>query len=486
MGKSAKFWKWEDDRMNRWMKHDLQNQQELLELALGEAKRFLTARPEAPVNPIWPADAPRADPLPQEGLGAQGALELFQAKYAPYVPACSGPRFHAYTVGGNTPASMVGDWLTSTYDLNAMGVDGGVDGAVERETLDQLRQLIGLPASFVGQFTPGATLANVVGMAVAREWAAQAEGKSADDGIYGLKRPTVLTGLAHGSVYKGLSMLGLGRNAVVSLPCVPGTESVEVAAVEEYLKGHPDEKCIVIANMGTASTGDVDDLPALAALKDRYDFYLHVEGAIAAVAASSPKLRGLFGGMERSDSLVLDCHKWLNAPYECAAVFVNGPTLREYQHRIFAQAGSVTAPLVEPASFTSMGPEGSRRWRALPVWFSLRAYGQEGFAEMAERDCAMAKLLGEELERSGLFRVVNRVQVNIVSFVLLKDGQPVDRATRDRFLDILRKNGETFFSAGTLEGTPLIRGTICKWMVEEEDIHRCAKGLIAAGRETLG
>ena len=410
-------------------------------------------------------------------------FEHFQREYAPYLAMNSGSRFFGYVIGGVTPAALMGDWLTSLYDQNAFGNIDCMDRQIEKEAAEGLKDLLGLPKEFSGCFTSGATMATTAALAVAREWAAQMDGKTANDGVYGLTPPVILSGCAHASIYKGLSILGLGRNSVTKVACLTDRESVDVIALEEELKKNQDKKCIVIANMGTANSGDLDNLSQIAKLKKSYDFYLHVDGAIGAVAAASPMYRQLFDGIEEADSFTIDCHKWLNAPYDCAITLVKGAELREYQYRVFAQLEEVTAAVTDNCPFTNLGNEGSRRFRALPVWFSLMAYGKKGFAELVERDCAMAKRFSEKLAECRDIKLQGEVLINGFAFTLKVEDEKLNDGMISKLGSMIRDKGITFLNTANVNGIPVLRCSICNWMTEEKDVDMAAASIIECVKE---
>lgn len=467
--------------MDQQLHQDQTNLPALLGEVLQEAKAFLEKRETAAAAPVHaPLSSPM--PLPEGGLGAGGALESFRTRFRDSMLASSGPHFYGFVIGGATPAALAGDWLTSLYDQNAFGLTSYVDREIELEAISLLKSLLQLPDDYEGVFTSGATMANFSALAVAREWAAQSQGKSADDGIYGLKPPAVLTGVAHASVYKGLSMLGMGRNIVTELPCLPGRECLDVDALETYLKAHPDTPCIVVANMGTVNSGDMDDLKAIAALKDRYDFYLHIEGAIGAVSAASPLYRPLFDGCERADSFTVDAHKWLNTTYDCGILLVRGKALRELQYRVFSQSNRVNGPAPEACPFFNLGPEGSRRMRALPAWFTLTAYGRDGYRELVERDCAMARRFSENLSKSPDIRLLHEVRLNVLSFTLNLPEEQLTATNLNAFSDVLRKDGVTYLNTAALFGKPVVRCAISNWMITEKAIDEVSESVIRCAR----
>lgn len=466
--------------MDQKMKEDKEKQLALLQSVMAEAESFLARREDGIVSPVFPGK--EALRIGEEGMGAQGALDCFRKEYAPYVALNTGPRYYGFVVGGVTPAALAGDWLTSLYDQNAFGMAGYLDRQIEMEAVSGLVDLLGLHPDMVGSFTSGATMATAAALAVAREWAAQAQGKTADDGVYGLERPVILSGTAHPSVYKGLSIVGLGRNSLTVVDHMEGREAVDVRKLEAALAENRGRPCIVIANMGTANTGDVDDLKAISALKEKYDFFLHVDGAIGIVAAASEQYRPLFEGILLADSVTIDCHKWLNVAYDCAIALVR-KEYREYQYRAYAQEISVKNPVSDDTDYTSLGNEGSRRLRALAVWMTLMAYGKKGYAEMVDRDCAMARLFAEKLEASGFLRLMGPVRLNGFAFTLNKENVTVEEILTLR--QKIRLDGGAFLNHTKVLGVPAMRCSLSNWGIQEEDVEAVAASVIRCAAEML-
>jgi glutamate/tyrosine decarboxylase-like PLP-dependent enzyme len=235
----------------------------------------------------------RRDPaeVAEHGIGLRAALEEFARRWEPGFSGSAGSRYLGFVVGGTTPAALAGDWLTSAFDQNAHAERDSSASALERETVGWLRQLFGLRPDYAGAFVSGATMSNLVGLAVAREWLGERQGVSvAHAGVGALGDITVLSGEPHSSVYKALSVLGMGRDSLRRVRKLPGREAVDVDELARALAAL-DGPAIVVANAGTVNTVDFDDLAAIAALRERFDFWLHVDGAFGAFAALSPPCR---------------------------------------------------------------------------------------------------------------------------------------------------------------------------------------------------
>lgn len=411
------------------------------------------------------AVAPRqqaATALPAAGIGAAGALQHFTDSVAPLLSANAGPRYLGFVTGGTTPAALLGDWLAAAFDQNPISwLDGAAALQLERDTLAMLRALFGLPEQFAGSFVSGATMSNFVGLALAREWAGRAHGiRVSDAGLAALPRIEILAATPHSSTTKALSMLGLGRAAWQVIACLPGREAMDLRMLERLLT-QAAGPCVVIASAGTVNTGDFDDFNGLAHLKERYGFWLHVDAAFGGFAGLSPALQPLLQGWEGADSICIDLHKWLNVPYDSAAAFTRH---RDLQGDVFANVAAYLERSAQEPEPIHLAPENSHRWRALPAWFSLLAYGAEGYREIVERDCRLARTLGERIAASAFFDLLAPVRLNIVCFA------PRNRALSARVIAAVRDNGAAFVTPTVLHGTPAIRAAFSNWRTTDRDL----------------
>lgn len=446
--------------MNKTLEHDKLHFDAVLAKTLTEAQSFLASLSERKV-----AQEPMTQTylrLPQAGLGASSALELFKKRYAEQLSASAGARFFGFVTGGTTPAALAGDWLTSAIDNNATGYGDSVVPLIELETLAMLRDLFALPADYSGVFVTGATMSNFSGLALARQWVGKQQGINiAQDGLQ--KPINVLAGTAHSSVYKALSMLGMGRGSVTNVACQANREALDVEALEQHLK-ILSEPCIVVASAGTVNTVDYDDIAAISELKMNYDFWLHVDAAFGGFAAVSAKTKHLLNGWEHADSITIDAHKWLNVPYDSAMLFTKHEDL---QIEVFQNAAVYLGNPSDEPNFVHRTPENSRRFRALAAWMTLQAYGKEGYRDIVERATKLAKQLSERIEASADFKLLAPVSMNGICFTL--EPTPSQEEVNE-YLRKLKKDGRVFLTPTFVFDTPAIRVSITNWQTTQEDI----------------
>lgn len=436
---------------------------QLLSLTQQAAARQLDKQQD--LHPGIKVDKLSLEELPESGIGTKAVLEYFENHFADRISNTAGPRYFGFVVGGSTPASVAGDWLVSTLDQNPFGSTDSIAPQIEMQAIHFLKQLLNIDEDYFGAFVTGATMSNFVGMATARQWVGEQRGHNYSvEGLAGAEEIKVLSGSAHSSIYKALSMSGIGRNAVVKVRALPGREAMDLSDLEEQLKAHRGP-VIVSASAGTVNTVDFDDLQAIGKLKERYNFWLHIDAAFGGFAACSEKYSHLTKGINYADSITVDAHKWLNVPYDSAMHFTRHKIL---QGKVFQNQAAYLGGDELSDDFLHYTPESSRRFRALPAWFTLLAYGRTGYAEIVERNCNLAKLLAEELEQSSAFRLLAPVRMNVVCFTLAGEN-PTSQMVQ-HFLDRVRDDGRAFFSPTQYEGVPAIRAAVSNWQTEEKDI----------------
>ncbi|PMS23201.1 aspartate aminotransferase family protein [Trinickia dabaoshanensis] len=461
--------------MNPKLSHDLVGIEALLQRTLDHALEVLDRIDERPAA-LDPPPATRR-PLPEHGPGFDAALDDFLTRWAPGFSGSAGPRYLGFVTGGATPAALAGDWLTSVYDQNPTA---GIDSAapdLERETIARLRELFGLSNAQQGVLVSGATMSNLVGLAIGREWLGeqcQSRVSISDDGVGMLPPIRVLSGAPHSSIYKALSVLGIGRRAVQKVPTLKEREAVDVDALEAALERFEGEPVIVVANSGTVNTVDFDALQAIAELRSRYPFWLHVDAAFGAFAALSPEHAPLVRGLDAADSICIDLHKWLNVPYDAAVQFSRR---RDLQVRVFQNSSAYLGVPGDNPDFVHLTPENSRRLRALSTWFTLAAYGRDGHAQIVQTNIALAHRLGRLIAEQPGLTLLAPTRLNVVCFTLAQ--QPSEERI-NAYVRAVRDLGDVFVTTTVYAGTWGVRAAFCNWRTSECDVDRTFDSLVRA------
>lgn len=454
--------------MNEQLENDLQNIEHLLESAKTQGLDFLSQLSERPTSTQAIVEINKT--LNETGVGGLNALQLFNDTFEKIIVGSTGPRYLGFVTGGSTPAAIIGDWLTSVYDQNTQATkgQGDVSAAIELETIALLLDLFGLPADFIGGFVTGATMSNFTCLAVARQWFGKQKGIDiAKDGV--AQKLNILSAVPHSSAIKSLSMLGIGSSNFQKINTEPGNrESIDVAELEAKIRSLNGEPFILITSGGTVNTVDFDDFKSIAALKAKHNFWWHIDGAFGAFAACSPKYRHLMEGWESADSITIDCHKWLNVPYE-SAIFLVKEAHKVLQTETFQNSNApyLGNPL-ENFNYLNFLPENSRRLKALPVWFSLVAYGKKGYREIVENSVEMANFLSQWIEQSEAFELLAPTRLNNVCFTLRGEANQNNVAG---FLTKLNSTGKVFMTPTVYNGKKGIRASFVNWRTTKQDVQ---------------
>ena len=445
----------------------------VLELASVSARRYLRGiRGEHVLTPDVEAALSRwSDAMPEDGVGALATLTELGERAREAATRSSGPRFFHFVMGGGTPAALGADWLTSAYDQPAYAwASSPFASRLEQVVVDWLRRLFELPAEFGGVLTTGATMANFVALAAARNWWGEQQSVDVDaEGVGGLRSPVILSsGYLHPSAVQAIGMLGLGRANVRRLARDP-VGRLDLAALERELD-RADRPAIVIANAGEVNAGDFDPIREIADLCEGRRTWLHVDGAFGLFARLAPVTRALTEGVERADSVISDGHKWLNVPYDCGFAFVREPS--RLARAMNVGAAYLPSPDDPHPNFGFLSPENSRRARALAVWATLRAYGRAGYREMVERHLTLARHLADRVDDAPELERLADVPLNIVCFRAHPESlaEKVLNEFNTRLGDALRGDGRVFVGNTIYAGKVALRPAIVNWLTQTEDV----------------
>ena len=459
--------------MEKTLAFDKENIRPLLSKALEDGLEYLNHIEDVPTS----VDIPEQEgkPLPKNGIGGLQALEEFNQRIKPLMVASTGPRYWGFVTGGSTPAALAGDILASIYDQNTQNLSGhgDVSARIEFETINLLLELFELPKDFVGGFVTGATMSNFTSLGVARQWLGkQLNHDVARHGVNG--KFSILSATPHSSSIKSLSMLGLGSSNIISVKTEGGArESMDINDLEQKIKSLDGAPFILISSGGTVNTVDFDNLKAIALLKDKYNFWWHIDAAFGGFAVLSPDHKHLLDGWENADSITIDGHKWLNVPYESAFFFVKKKH-KDLQIETFQNSNApYLGDSINTFNYLNFLPENSRRFKALASWFTVKAYGHEGYREIITRNIEQAKKLGNYIESHTSFELLAPVRLNTVCFSI-KGG---DEEIVSSFLNSVNDTGKVFMTPTFFAGKPGIRAALVNWRTQDKDIEIVKKVL---------
>ena len=419
--------------------------------------------------------------LSESGVDLQGALSQLRHNVIPKLSASRGPRYWGFVTGGATPVATLADWLVSTFDQNVSKGDDSIATKVERQTLQWLKELLYLPQTFEGSVTTGATAANFLAAITARQFVGQRQGIDvAKDGVFGLDIK-VFSATPHASMVKSLGMAGLGQRQYQTVATLNNSEAMDVIALKEALEQSTAKGKVVIASAATVTGTDFDDLQAIRNLCDAHQAWLHVDAAFGIFERLINGSQGKTKGIEQADSITLDAHKWLNVPYDC------GIFLTLHGQYLFDSCDA-PAPYLVPSGdepdFMSLGIENSRRFRALPIWLSLLAYGREGVAHWVEKNIAMAKQLADWLADSPDYELMRPCHLNVALFRPKAQALSQAQANRqtEQCLAAINADGRLLLSPGRWQGDKIIRAAFSNWQTDEGDIEIAKQALSSVTR----
>ncbi len=441
--------------------------QKLLVETANRADRYIAGIANRRVAPL-PADVARLEtlggPLPQLPSDPSEVLALLDDIGSPATVATAGGRYFGFVIGGSLPAALVANWLAGVWDQNAaMQVMSPVAAKLEEIVLDWIVDVLGLPFGAGAGFVTGTTMANFSALAAARTALLKRAGWDAEeDGLFGAPPiHVVVSDEVHVSVLKALSMLGLGRSRVTRVP-VDNQGRVQLDALPPL-----DDQTIVCVQAGNVNSGAFDPVGEICTRAHQAGSWVHVDGAFGLWAALSPLYAPLLAGAGSADSWAIDCHKWLNVPYDSGVAVVRTP---EYLRTAMTLSAAYLTPSGgrEPWNYV---PEASRRARGIELWAAMRSLGRSGLREMIERNCRQAKVFAERLCQAG-FTILNNVVLNqvLVSFGSAEDTR--------RVITEIQNDGTCWCGGTQWHGHTAMRISVSSWATTDADVERSVTAMI--------
>jgi aromatic-L-amino-acid decarboxylase len=439
-----------------------------------------TLRDQPVWRPIPPAVRERfRGPPPTAPSPLAEAHSSFMRDVLPFAGGNLHPGFMGWVQGAGTPVGMLAEMLAGGLNANLGGRDH-MPIEVEREVIGWMRQLFGFPEGSSGLLVTGASMANFIGVLVARQRALGEAGRR--QGASGARLTAYASTAAHGCVPRAMEMSGLGSDALRQIK-VTADHRIDIEALGQAI--HADRRdgarpFLLIGNAGTVDTGAIDDLGALADLARAEGLHFHIDGAFGALGVLAAELRPLLKGLERADSLAFDFHKWGQVPYDAGCILVRDQSL--HRETFAADAAYLQRDQRGLAGGDwwpcDYGPDLSRGFRALKTWFTLKVHGTDALGAAIARSCALARALERRVAAAPALELLAPVTLNIVCFRYACDD--ADRVNRAIVAD-LQEAGEVAPSLTTVDGKVAIRAALFNHRTDERDLKALVRGATAFG-----
>jgi aromatic-L-amino-acid/L-tryptophan decarboxylase len=438
-------------------------------------------------RPVWQPipDEVRArfrSSAPRQGEDLARIHAEFMQDVLPYAQGNVHPGFMGWVNGGGTPVGMVAEMLAAGLNANLGGRDH-IPVEVERQVSGWVREIFGFPVGASGLFVTGTSMANLIAVLVARDAALGVEVRDRGVAAEPKKLTAYTSNAVHGCIPKAMDIAGLGSAALRLIP-TDSRYHIDLAALETAIqkdRAAGFTPFFVVGTAGTVNTGAIDDLAGLADLCQREKLWFHVDGAFGALAKLAPDLAPKVEGMERADSVGFDFHKWGQVPYDAGFILVRDS---EAHRNAFVSPAAylkrakrgLAAGTPWPCDF---GPDLSRGFRALKVWFTLKALGTERLGASISRTCALARYLESRIAATPELELMAPVELNIVCFRYR--AEDADRINEEIVI-ALQESGMVAPSTTLIGGHTAIRAAIVNHRTSRAEIDALVDGTVAQGR----
>jgi glutamate/tyrosine decarboxylase-like PLP-dependent enzyme len=382
----------------------------------------------------------------EEGHDPRALLDLFADVLASAVISCDSPRFVSFIPAAPTKASLLFDMIVSCSSLNGTSwLEAAGAIAAENQALRVLADMAGFPTGAGGCFVSGGTMGNLSALVAARDLGAARRG--CEPGRVRM----AISEEAHSSVGKALHVIGVTPLLVPTTDHRLTGDGLRAALAADPLAA---DVVAVVATAGTTNAGIIDDLDGVATVAAEHGLWFHVDAAYGGAAMLAASARRRFAGIERADSFIVDPHKWLFAPFDCAALLYRDPDAARSVHAQHASYLDVIHRPDEPAFNPSdYAIHLTRRARGLPLWFSLALHGVGAYRQAVETVLDTTRRAARVIDDLPFLELVREPELSVILF--RRPGW--DRAAYETWSARLLTDQVGFATPTTWEGEPVGR-----------------------------
>jgi len=398
--------------------------------------------------------------ITQKGLGGHEALKLFKEVLAKACISTDHPRYLAFIPSAPSEYANLFDLVVGASALyGGSWLEGAGAVFAENQALKWISDLAGLPATAGGVFVQGGTIGNLSALVTARN-TFRAKRKDVTRWVIAASADS------HASIKSAAEVMDVG--ILLIKPDKDGALQGDAcaAAVDKYHSENPAHQVFaLVATAGTTNLGIIDNLQSIAAVAKKRSIWFHIDGAYGLAALCAPSVRPLFDGVELADSLIVDPHKWLFAPFDACALIYRNPKLAKRAH---LQKAAYLETLDEDNEWnpSDYAIHLTRRARGLPFWFSLAAHGTDEYAKAMERTMSVAKDAAEQVRNHPNLKLLIEPTLSIVAF----ERVGWLAADYEKWSDKLLADQIGFVTPSSHKGKPILRFAIVNPWTKESDI----------------
>lgn len=422
--------------------------------------------------------------IPEDGRPLKEVYEEMQRDIYSNILLAQHPRSFSCVPSTASLLSWMGDVMTNAYNPHAScKINAPTADFVEKKMIRWMCDRAGYSKEAGGLFVSGGSIANLTAMTAARD-AKLTENQRSNAVVY-------LSDQTHVSAAKGLHMIGFGKNQI-RIIATDEAFRMDMDALKEAVARDLQDGRIpfaVIASAGTTNTGSVDPMREIAALCREHDMWMHVDGAFGASALMSEQYRKKLDGIELSDSLSWDAHKWMMQTYGCSVVLVQNQDalVRSFAaHPEYLKDAETSEDNVE---FWDLGPELTRPARGLKLWLTLQTLGSKGIGNVIDHGCSLAELTEQILIEEKEWEIISHAQLGIINFRFKGDGTKTEQELDVVNQEIARMITESGFAqvfTTKLKGKKVLRMCTINPETREKDIHDTIEALKETARKVQG